>query len=231
MTREILPFFVALLPSTLWGLLLGPLLLQSIGVPVPLKWRERKHMQLSLDQSMLYGVIGWGVAVIIFHMTHDRCLAQVDVVSQPVGSTDAWAIRGSCSSMDRGGNHLRVIHYLSQEETKRGLAKNLTVRRETPGSPPMVNFRARHVPRVIRLTRKFRIGHYSGPISIYARFTHRSLTSSFTFQARRWEDDVRRFARMYQQRLFVARNNWPYVPVSTRHPEHHLFVRREQKLQ
>jgi hypothetical protein len=74
MTREnlsiILSFFVALLPAMLWALLLAPLLLRALGVPVPLKWRDRKHLQLSLPQSILSGVIGWGFAMIIAQMTN-----------------------------------------------------------------------------------------------------------------------------------------------------------------
>jgi hypothetical protein len=69
MTHLILPSFIALVPSMLWVSLLGPLLLRSPGVPVPLNWQERKHMQMRLDQSVLLGVIGWGVGVMIFHMT------------------------------------------------------------------------------------------------------------------------------------------------------------------
>ena len=73
MTRDYLltiSFFVALLLAFLWAYLLGPLLLRSLGVPIPLKWRDRKHMRLSLPQSVLSGVIAWGFAMFIAESTN-----------------------------------------------------------------------------------------------------------------------------------------------------------------
>jgi hypothetical protein len=54
MTRYVWPFFVALVPAMLWCFLLAPLLLRRLGVPFPLKWRERKHLHLSLNQNVRF---------------------------------------------------------------------------------------------------------------------------------------------------------------------------------
>jgi hypothetical protein len=66
----ILPFFVALILASLWMLFLCPLVLRLFGLAIPLNLRKRRGMTMDEGQSVLWGVLGWGVSMIIFHMTH-----------------------------------------------------------------------------------------------------------------------------------------------------------------
>jgi hypothetical protein len=65
--HETLPFFAALIPALLWILLLCPLLLRSFGLSIPLNWRKRRGMTMNEGQSVLWGVLGWGVGMMICH--------------------------------------------------------------------------------------------------------------------------------------------------------------------
>jgi len=64
-----IPFIVALVPAWLWGLFVAPRLLRQFGVPIPLKWRDRKGLRLTLDQRVLWSVFGWGVSMVLFDRT------------------------------------------------------------------------------------------------------------------------------------------------------------------
>jgi len=101
MTRDVLSYFVALLLAMLWGFLLAPRLLRQLGVPIPLKWRERKQLHLNPGQNVLWGVFGWGVSMIIYDRTSHyllwiltRNLADKPTFWRFAGSILLWSLIG-----------------------------------------------------------------------------------------------------------------------------------------
>jgi hypothetical protein len=69
-TREILPFVAALVAIALWSFLMIPLLLRLLGVPISMNPRKRGKLKWDLRQSMLFGVLVWGVGMIIANVTN-----------------------------------------------------------------------------------------------------------------------------------------------------------------
>jgi hypothetical protein len=68
-TRQILPYLAALIAITVWSFLLTPLILRLSGVPVSINPRKRGKLRWDLRQSMLFGVVGWGVGMTFFGLT------------------------------------------------------------------------------------------------------------------------------------------------------------------
>jgi hypothetical protein len=88
-----IPFVVASLPALIWAWFVAPRLVRRLGVPIPLKWRERKDLRLTLDQSVLSSVLSWGVCMVIYDRT---CHAILWVwYHQRADEPTFWRIAGS----------------------------------------------------------------------------------------------------------------------------------------
>ena len=101
--RDFLPELTAFAALVLWFWLLVPLILRPFGVSIQITinlWK-RKQQKLGLRASMLFGVLGFGVGMIIFGvtLTYVRWKLHGNLSDQPTFASFAglvlkWAIFG-----------------------------------------------------------------------------------------------------------------------------------------